>query len=587
MNSDALRARAGELGVQVSYHDVDGVLHDADDAVLARVVDVLEADRVAAAIDRRSAPAIHFATAGPVPVHGHLSDVEFTVGGSSVDVAIRRGDDHDTIDVPPDLPRGCHELRITVDGSSEQTVVVVCPPSMPRSDELAHSGALFVPTYALWERERPLPSFANLHDLARRLPAFGIGAVSTLPLYATFLDDPYDPSPYSPISRLHWNEVYLDDADLPPAPVPELGDEVDWAALADRRRRQLIDAAKALTTDRQAELAAFVAEHPDVAAYARFRAAREAGGDVVVEQSHVLAQFLADQQLGAIRSDPEAAAIALDLPIGSHPKGYEVWADDTMFATGMAVGAPPDTFFAAGQNWGFPPTLPMASHASGHRVWRRLVERVGRHADVLRIDHAMAIHRLWWVPDGFSADQGVYVHYPRDEILAVLAATAAATGVTIVGEDLGTVPTEVSDAFDRWDVLGMYEEQFHLDDDPLTHIPARTVAGIRTHDMAPLADVVAATDTSAYRARLGAAHGRHVDATWQAVVEEMLLRLAHSDAYMVMADLDDLVGETRPHNLPGRVVPGLWQRRLDRPTSEILADPDVVHRLSILGRTTR
>ena len=49
---------------------------------------------------------------------------------------------------------------------------------------------------------------------------------------------------------------------------------------------------------------------------------------------------------------------------------------------------------------------------------------------------------------------------------------------------------------------------------------------------------------------------------------------------------DDLVGETRPHNLPGRVVDGLWSRRLRQPTSEILAEPDVCRRLSILGRIT-
>jgi 4-alpha-glucanotransferase len=313
---------------------------------------------------------------------------------------------------------------------------------------------------------------------------------------------------------------------------------------------------------------------------------REAGGDPTVERSHLLAQYLADQQLAAIAADPDAAALALDLPIGSSPVGYEVWADPSMFASGVSVGAPPDTFFADGQNWGFPPPLPAAMHASGHRLWRRLIERVGRHADVLRIDHAMAIERLWWVPDGHSADQGVYVHYPREEILAVIAASAAAAGVTIVGENLGTVPPEVSEAFERWDVLGMYEEQFHLDDDPLPRIPARTVAGIRTHDMEPIAELVATSDTSGYRERLGAAHQRTIEPRWDDVVDQMLVRLAASDAYLVSADLDDLIGETRPHNLPGRVVPGLWARRLDRPTSEILADPDVRRRLSILGRTT-
>jgi 4-alpha-glucanotransferase len=55
---------------------------------------------------------------------------------------------------------------------------------------------------------------------------------------------------------------------------------------------------------------------------------------------------------------------------------------------------------------------------------------------------------------------------------------------------------------------------------------------------------------------------------------------------MVIADLDDLVGETRPHNLPGRVVPEIWRRRLDVPTSELLADPAVRRRLELLRRTS-
>jgi 4-alpha-glucanotransferase len=169
-------------------------------------------------------------------------------------------------------------------------------------------------------------------------------------------------------------------------------------------------------------------------------------------------------------------------------------------------------------------------------------------------------------------------------MLSVIAASAAAAGLTIVGEDLGTVPSQVSEAFDRWDVLGMYEEQFHLDDDPLPKIPARTVAGIRTHDMAPIAALVDTVDTAGYRQRLGAAHGRDIEARWEDVVEQMLVRLAASDAYLVQVDLDDLVGEQRPHNLPGRVVPGLWARRLARPTTDTLDDPAVKRRLAILGR---
>jgi 4-alpha-glucanotransferase len=582
--NDALRTRAEELGVQVTYHDVGGTLHQADTSTLELVVAVLEADLAAVAFTSRVAPSLHLATAGAIPVRSRVGEASLTVDGHPQDLTVHHGDDHDSIAIPDDLPFGCHHLEFTSDAGPGETVVVVAPDAMPRADRFAGTGSLFAPTYSLWERDRPLPSFAHLHELARLAHRDGIAVVSTLPLYATYLDEPFDPSPYSPVSRLHWNELYIDDSALPPAPVPSIGDLIDWKTLAERRRRQLVEAAGQLGAKMQADLTAFAAAHPDVGAYARFRAGREADGDLIVEQSHLLAQWLADGQLGAIRDDPHAAALALDLPIGSHPKGYEVWADPTMFAPQISVGAPPDAFFADGQNWGFPPPLPAAMHASGHRLWRRLIERAGTHADILRIDHAMAVHRLWWVPDGFSATQGVYVRYPRDEILAVIAATAAATGVTIVGEDLGTVPTEVSEAFDRWDVLGMYEEQFHLDDDPLPHIPARTVAGIRTHDMEPIAELVATADTSGYRARLGAAHGCDIADRWDAVVDQMLIRLGCSEAYQVSADLDDLLGERRPHNLPGRIGPELWSRRLDLPTSETLSEPELRRRLALLSR---
>lgn len=584
--SDALHARAAELGVQIGYHDVDGVTHRADDVVIAHVVAILEADRSAARSAGHVADRLHIAAAGPLTVRARVDQAVLTAGGSPIELTIRHGDDHDSIDLPLDLPFGCHTLEFAAGAVTGESTIVVAPPLMPRDRDLNQRGALFVPTYALWERPCPLPAFTHLHQLAKAVRARGVDVVSTLPLYATFLDEPIDPSPYAPISRLHWNEVYLDDEGLPDEPAPAMTESVSWEALAARRRRQLITAARELDGATLDELAAFTAAHPDVGAYARFRAQREADGDALVERSHVLAQFLADRQLAAIRHDPDAALLSLDLPIGSHPDGFEVWADPSMFAAGVSVGAPPDTFFADGQSWGFPPPLPAAMHNSGQRLWHQLITRAGRHAHILRIDHAMAVERLWWVPDGFPARDGVYVHYPREEILAVIAASAAAAGLTIVGEDLGTVPVEVADAFDRWDMLGMYEEQFHLGTEPLVHVPHRTVAGIRTHDMEPLAALVDRVDTTGYRERLGAAHGATIEARWSDVVDHMLTRLAASDAYLVVADLDDLIGETRPHNLPGRLVDGLWSRRLTRPTSEILDDTDVRRRLSILGRHT-
>ncbi len=172
----------------------------------------------------------------------------------------------------------------------------------------------------------------------------------------------------------------------------------------------------------------------------------------------------------------------------------------------------------------------------------------------------------------------------------MIAAEAARIGTTIVGEDLGTVPEEVIEALARWDVLGLFEEQFHLYHHELGVIPARSVAGVRTHDMPAFAAAFTGDATGGayqYRDLVEEAVGHPVGADAGDVLDAALERLAASDAYLVLADLDDLVGETLPHNVPGHVLPTTWRRRLGRPTSAVLADPDVRRRLAILGAGRR
>ena len=57
--------------------------------------------------------------------------------------------------------------------------------------------------------------FSDLEKLVEWTAERGGGLISTLPFLAAFLDEPFDPSPYAPASRLFWNELYVDPTRTP------------------------------------------------------------------------------------------------------------------------------------------------------------------------------------------------------------------------------------------------------------------------------------------------------------------------------------------------------------------------------------
>jgi 4-alpha-glucanotransferase len=607
MDEAALLAQAQLVGAETSYTDAFGQTHRADPRSLALVVEALSNDLVARSSICEPVIVLTPEHLGKDPDHRHHHLV--TIGTPVIDALLTLHDgitgsarirsepvhlarSRDTLSVllPADLPVGCHSLELETTAGACLITLVYPPQSMAPFASWVGGSAVFVPTYALWENEIPLPSLGLLARMARRIGEAGVELLATLPLYAAFLDDPLEPSPYSPASRLHWNEALISEhlVDLPGVqslPIEfdrltrESGRYLDWAALGARRRHQLLVLADAIDDSTRDAVHRFVHQRPDVSEFARFAADRSNTStqrhDLVI-RSHELAQYLADHELHQISNSP-GAQLALDLPIGCHPDGYERWAFPDLFADRMSIGAPPDLVFDGGQDWGLPPTLPTAMRHSGHRLWRDLLARAGEHAALVRIDHVMAVHRLWWIPDGMESGQGVYVRYPREELMATIAATAAAVGTCVVGENLGTVPIEVEESMERWGMLGMYEEQFHMHERPLPRIPARSVAGIRTHDMAPF-QVHVDREPDRY-----GSYQRQLPGEAEELLDAVIDRLIHSPAASVQIDLDDLCGITEAHNLPGQVIDTLWSRRLDRSLSSILADPSLAERLRRLG----
>ena len=530
-----------------------------------------------------------------------------------------------------DLPTGYHELVVEGPGTEASALVVSAPSRLPAA---RRQWGLSVPLYALRTRgDWGVGSYRDLAAFSSWVGELGGSLAGTLPLYPAFGDAPgADASPYLPVSRLAWNELYVDVESVPElAALPEVAAQLAAPALREQlfrlrrsrishpgatlavKRRILEPMAQALAgrgarpSTRRAELDAWVATRPEILAYARFRAERERGGDTAVTY-HLYVQWLADSQLAAAAAGRgTGAGLYLDLPIGVHPEGFDQqWAPDA-FVTGVSAGAPPDDFFAGGQCWGFPPLHPEGIRAQGYRYVAAVLRHVMRHAAALRIDHVMGLQRLYWVPDGVDPRDGVYVGYRGDELHAVLALEAERAGTVVVGEDLGTVPTSVERAMARDRMLCSHVLQFESStEDPLPPAPRRALASWGTHDLPPFAAYWRGLDIGDRRRRdvidaAGAEAERKERARWRAALlarlpgtglaalpadgeaaEERralsgsLRHLAAGEAEIVLVDLEDLWLETEPQNRPGTgPEAGNFRRRAARTLEEAATDTEV------------
>lgn len=514
---------------------------------------------------------------------------------------------------PRELPLGIHTLHWSAAGGPErETTVIVAPagfpslsgrspstsPTKPRDDR--PGAGVFVPTYALWSTETQIPAFESLVALADAVDGYGIDCIATLPLFAPGLGARLDPSPYSPVSRFHLNEIYAAGS-LPASDAAGQGPHssadgyIDWPATASEVLVRIIGYRDDLDAAGMATLGAFLALRPDVVSYAAFCATED-----VPQRVYEVGQWLAERSLEAVVADLHARGVrlALDLPVGSRPDSWEHREWPELFSDGASIGAPPDSFFEGGQDWGLPPPNPIASRRDGHRMWHDLLANAARHADVLRIDHVMQVMRLWWVPVGSGATEGTYVSYPANELLAVAALVAARTGTAMVGENLGTVPPEMVSLMADWGLPGMHEELFALHDmaaDPgalsrvaplMPEVPRGSWAGLRTHDMMPVSAVASEVDTEPYCRALESELGHAVAPGVGSLTAAMIQRLARSPAGAVVVDLDDALGSTVPHNVPGTVTEKNWSHRLPVPVADLADEPGFQRNLSALNAMT-
>jgi 4-alpha-glucanotransferase len=512
---------------------------------------------------------------------------------------------------------GYHTATVRVGSRSATCAIIAAPTVSYTTPELSRSWGVFAPLYALHRAGGcGTGDLAALRSLADWTHAHGGALVGTLPLLASYLDEPFDPSPYSPVSRLFWNELYLDvDGDVPEAVAAELRGEslVDYHGIMAARRavleRRATQAWEADAT--RAALEACVAEDPELDMYARFRAEVAARRTVWTEwisqdlslsarkgdaewRYHVYVQHALREGLAALDSG-DSAHLYLDLPVGVSRVGYDTWRNPEAFMLDASCGAPPDALFTAGQSWGLPPLHPERARASGHRYFAACLRNHMAYSRMLRIDHIMGLHRIFCVPPGFGAKEGAYITFPAEEMYGVLCIESHRNRCAIAGEDLGTVPEGVRPMMTRHGFRRLHVAQFGMPwevGDDIEAPPADSVASLNTHDTPTFAGWVAGSEidqrveleliTAADAEREHGDRRRQVAATRAAVdaaddaatVAGLYRDLAASPADIILVTLEDLWLEDEPQNVPGTCDerPN-WRRKTRHTLTEIQEFP--------------
>jgi 4-alpha-glucanotransferase len=340
-------------------------------------------------------------------------------------------------------------------------------------------------------------------------------------------------------------------------------------------------------------------------------------------------QWLAAEQLReAVRKAHEAGmpiGLYHDFALGSERYGADGWLNQDVLAFKADCGAPPDAFAPEGQNWGISPLDPLHLRASGYRYFIELLRNNLRYGGAIRIDHVMALFRLFWIPRGLPPARGTYVHYRDDELLAILALESVRAKAVVIGEDLGTVPDWVRD---RLGTAGVFSYRvFYFEREPggswkpPVHYPAQSLAVVTTHDLPTLGGYWEGVDIET-RSALGLFPSEEAqNAMWvdrhrekagilaalksegllpsgvpddpaqvpmmtTELMEAILQYLAHTPASIVLTNIEDVIGTRCQANLPGTVDqhPN-WRRKVSLTVEELVQDRRFEHLASLLRLT--
>ncbi len=556
------------------------------------------------------------------------------------------------------LPVGYHQLSL-VNENRKCTTELVVPPLKTWQPPFLNKGGkcwgLSVQLYSVRTAHNwGIGDFADLMALLEYAAGGGADFILLNPLHALDLRYPENASPYSPSDRRFLNPLYISlplCAEFSQEAVQSVYNSAKWqAGLANARNSDNVDYGTVcrlkmellglMFTEfqkdncaRNHEFNSWVSdEGPCLTGFADFQARRCTFPELVAGNSRfqLYLQWLARQQLKSCQQRALDAGMKIglvrDLAVGSSADGSEVQENPGLFCLDARIGAPPDYYNPQGQNWGLPPLHPMALQENRFRIFIDLLRANMQDCGALRIDHVMALMRLWWCPmDGTNAT-GAYVHYPVEMLFALLRLESVRHQCAVIGEDLGVVPPEIRSYLDDGGIYSNCVFYFEKYDGwhfrKPEHYKEQALAMIANHDTATLKAWWNCSDL-ALRRKIGlipSDENLANDLDWRNGEKEQLLvwlqeqgllpplwntsdsarpfdsslllalvsACARISSRLVSLQLDDIAGAEEPVNIPGTSSEyANWRRKLPLELDEIFSREDTAALLHAMSATRK
>ena len=500
--------------------------------------------------------------------------------------------------------------------------------------------ALAVQLYAVRSRSNwGHGDFSDLLRLVVLAGSCGASGVGLNPLHALFPDRAEQASPYAPNSRIYLNQLYIDVEAIPEFPgVATAGLEAEVNSL---RLSEMISYARVSRTKLAGLRLAYECFRKSATAQRRadFETYRQEQGDTLLRFScfeclrqqhapkpwpqwpqpwcnpdlenlrkfreehrddcefHEFVQWIADRQLQTCKDEAHRRSLSIglyiDLAVGIDPHGADAWSQQDVVLAGVSIGAPPDEYNPAGQDWGLAPFNPHTLTADDFETMRRLMRAAMRHAGAIRLDHVLGLMRVYMIPHGLGPAQGAYVRYPFEHLLRVIAEESNRFHCIVIGEDLGTVPENFRETLSRWGLWTYRVMMFERENDgrfrPPEAYPAEAVATFNTHDLPTFRGWLQAHDLAVKRS-IGIDPGETDEArkTSQKVLRAILSErisayppddfaavasfLAATPSRLVVVSLEDVLDVADQINIPCTIdqYPN-WRRKLPVQVEDLIS----------------